>query len=309
MNTNPDQIRLNGGQPTAELLAHLDRYRPRKKIRPEVLEFCVGQIVQLAFASLESAQKSLTVLTGFAQWCWLVGIELIPEAVFDPSNIRRWVLTEGAEWRGERRWRVAHRMLNIGNLINGTSLAVDIPDRDSEADPYFSADIPWIFSWAGKQGTPRLRIAANAVVAFCGGAGLTNREVAELHVGDVEANGDTVTIRLTGDRVVPVDPRWAGPAQFVLESVDHDEGFLLSPNWLTNRSQLIRPRYGEGTRWPRPHRLRNTWIVGMLHRLPLPTVMHLSGVATIQGLLRHEKFLRPDYAAEFTGIYTGTPMP
>lgn len=305
MTTNPHQLSLalSHGHPSRDVVDLLHRYRPRKATRPEVMAVCADVMLQLTFPSIELAAKVLTLLAAFGQWAWIVGIELDPESLFDPHTIRRWVQEDGREWRQYRRWTAARRMVGVGNTLNATNHDIKLESSATEADPYAAADIPWIFSWAAMQGTPRHRIAANAIVAFCGGAGLTNREVSELQVGDVQSEGGTVTIRLPGERVVPVDPRWAGLAHLVLEAVDHGEGFLLSPNWLKNRSQMIRPRYGEGTRWPRPHRLRNTWIVGMLHRLPLPTVMHLSGVATVQGLLRHEKFLGPDHAAEFANIY------
>jgi integrase len=273
------------------------RYRPRMEPAYEQIvgDFTRNVVLDSAPTSPDIARDRLATVAQFARWCWQsAALELDRRLLFQPSVIGRFIQAEGRNWKAPRRRRAARTLTTVGNHINATKYRPPaVPHAEALAAPYAASERPWMFSWAATIPREGRRLVGHALLGFCGGAGLTTRELLALTREDLQVDGDRVSVNIRGEhpRTVSVEPEWLGPARYVLER-GPQTGLLLYPNWIHNRRGMLAAiGWRSAGDAPRAHRLRNTWIVTQLNRYPVPVVMHLAGIDSIHALARHLPYL------------------
>jgi integrase len=287
------------------------RYRPRMEAAYEqvVGDFVRDVVLDSAPSSPHITRDRLAMVAQFTLWCWQsAGLELDRRLLFRPSVVGRFIQAEGRNWKAPRRRRTARTLTTVGNRINATKYRPPaVPHAEALSAPYAASERPWMFSWAATIPSAGRRLVGHSLLAFCGGAGLTTRELLALTREDLHVDADRVSVLIRGEhsRTVPVEREWLGPARYVLEH-GPQTGLLLYPDWTHNRRGMLA---SIGSRSagdaPRAHRLRNTWIVTQLNRYPVPVVMHLAGIDSIHALARHLPYL--DQVTPVEDIADGTP--
>ncbi|RKR76294.1 hypothetical protein C8E83_3462 [Frondihabitans australicus] len=151
-------------------------------------------------------------------------------------------------------------------------------------------------SWASSRAL-RNRVDAMAAVALAGGAGLRTPEIVFVRPSDVCVDGDTVLIDVQGAnaRQVAMRAEWTPGFLTALEQRSTSE-YIVRPGTATSRWRVQHGAHVFKLKSaPDQMKLRDTWIVDMLDRLPFRIVTHLSGYASIKALVaRYEPFSRLD---------------
>ena len=292
-----DKLPSNPTDDRASITRAVLVYRPRvlDPYSGIVTPFARDAVSDAAPPSIGIARRWLLDVARLTLWAWqTAGLELDRPTIFEPDVIARYLSDEGGDWKGQRLRTTAVNLARIGNAINGTThLPVNVPSSQSLAAPYTENDFPWIFSWAATQRTHERRILAHTILGFCAGAGLTTAEVLALTREDITEDNERILVSTATEpsRTIIVDPLWLSSARTALELAP-SSGLLLYPSWGTSRRGMFSTAVARNSRrTPRVHRLRNTWLVGVLQSHPLPLVLHLAGLSSAASLKRLDAFV------------------
>lgn len=161
--------------------------------------------------------------------------------------------------------------------------------------PYSDSDVAEIRRWASIQPGENWR-SARALVALGLGAGLPTRDIAEVVSADVRDGGSAVIVRGSKPRLVPVSDDWADDLREVAALPYDPCAPLFRPGaaWTKNLvTTFVERSMGSGLH-PSTQRMRATWIVARLSTgEPMQELLHASGVASMDALVRYERFLPP----------------
>ena len=271
----------------------MERYSPRIPVAHwlPIRDFVLEVVSRLQPRSAQLAKTQLGIVTRYAHWASTVaGFPLDPTDMFQPGNVARFAI---GQYSSQQNRATVESILRHAAEIYGDPVEPRrLKQSSSPSIPYPSKAIAPLFSWAAGQGSNNAGRNAHAILAFCGGAGLRGSELLEVRAGDVTRRGDMYLVDVRGkfERRVPVRWGWGGAVPLALEGVAPDEMVAFNHIVPHQRSHAIMNfgsrRHAGG---PRAQRLRVTWVVDMLDRLPLASLVYAAGYSTPASLAPHMK--------------------
>ena len=276
-----------------EVREAMDQYTPRMPAAHwlPIRNFALEVVSSLQARSPQLAVRQLGVVARYAHWASAVaGMPLNPRDLFHPGNVARFAL---GQYASQQHRATAESILRHAAEVYGDPVEPRrLQQSSSPSIPYSSKEIAPLFSWATGQGSKTAGRDAHAILAFCGGAGLRGSELLALRAGDVTQHGDMYLIDVRGkfERRVPVRWGWGGAAPMALEGLADDEMVAFNHIAPHQRSNAIK-NFGNGRHAgaPRAQKLRVTWVVEMLERLPLATLVYAAGYSTPASLAPYMK--------------------
>jgi len=274
--------------------AMIDAYRPQMAPRSwaAIREFVLQAVRDVQPHNATWTRDNLGSVSKFVLWTWQkAGLPLDRKQVFATATIDRYVLTlDGLS----NKTTLLHES-KLRRLAE--ALGSDVEPRRIEmnttfAHPYSDSDLPRLFSWARTAKRPRTRQDSWAILGFCGGAGLRTPELAGLKGRDVELVDGRYFVHVSGKyrRTVPVRRGWESSVRRAIEGVE-PESYVAVPHVAhAHRVHVLSSFYSNHTvDAPRCSRLRVTWIVYQVNRLPLGMLLKASGFSTASSLVRYTK--------------------
>jgi integrase len=281
---------------TEEVDSMIDSYRPRiprvywSTIRPVVVE--ATRIS--APVNPEQAQHVMRIVSLFVLWTWQTStLPLDVPKIFLPKVIHRFYAVEHSKTRNAR---AAHasvsKLLEIAEIVHSEApLRLAIAPRARDAHPYSASDFPWLRSWAASLDTAEYRRAADLTLGLCIGAGLSRAELVEVRTSDIVtgAKGLSVAVRTRKPRLIPIAPAWRRATERGLVGSEPDS-FVILPTWSARLAAVSAYTTMLNEKTPEIHRMRTTWIVDLINRVPVGTLVYLAGFSSPRGLDRYMKF-------------------
>jgi len=245
------------------------------------------------------SRKELAAALGpLATWCWTTG-RANPQAdeALDLDVIDMYLLVGLAHWTNASRNTIRSRLLRLAELLTPDQTPRPLRPLGSAhtSAPYTLKEQAGFLSWARTQGTELRRHNAARLLALGFGAGLTNEELIAAKVGDLQIDGDDVTLQVHGDRPrhVPILATWAPHLTNVSRKPDE-------PVFLPGRAYRSANLTGlfimkSDNRPPLiVRRMRSTWIIGHLNRgTPVLPLLRAAGLNTIEPLDRYLRHTEP----------------
>lgn len=292
----------------------ISRFRPRLETPHQwatIREFVIRVVLHARPRQFDTTRRLMTMVTRYTAWVWATtGAELIPEKIFTPHLLRRFV-EQGLNHHSD-----AYRFdmtRHVGSLVESLTgkpaTRRTLTKGASNLSVYTSKELARFCSWALSRNTDRRRHNAYSILAMCGGAGLSSAELIEVRIEDITSSGPNrfIHVRGTHPRTVPIWMVWHHTVDRAIDN--RTSGFLFRGN----RSEEYPPRLvqsflSENT-WelrPSPARLRLTWIVKQLEQnLPLPVLLEIAGFSDAAALNTYLQHLKPanvnDYLRQITG--------
>lgn len=220
------------------------------------------------------------------------GRELDVTEVLDDENIEAVVHQSSLSGSSKSTYRAA--LKRLGEDLNPEWKGLRSYVRHEQSDnqsPYSAHEVERVVTWMTSARTLKIAREKELVVALALGAGLRNKEMAQLRWNDVFTDTRGCVIHV-GDRAVPVDAAWAAPLVTYREG-HSDSDFVLRPNAsYRNPDDIVTRTIGEtmngSVMRPSPRRMRATWIVTMMARfVPDSVIAHC---ADLTELRRYERF-------------------
>jgi integrase len=289
-----------------EVLHAIENYQPKgipDAYWTHIAAFSRDSVKRCAPVSAEAARNRMWLTSRLALWAWQsAGLPLESDVVFDPGTVRRFVGAELKQQHATTRQNSETRLLNMAAVLNGTSKRQPrAQSKVSDFVPYTAAQLAGFASWASTLPSPESRRAANAMLAFNGGAGLRAAELLDATVDDVLFDADNISIDVRGDfpRTVPVREDLLPAARRALEITEPGQLIVL-PRAERKRRHLdinaLGSRYSAGG--PSARRLRATWICNLASVLPAADLVRAAGFSHPHALdryIRHAQVM-PDAA-------------
>jgi hypothetical protein len=304
----------NGQLSEEEVAAVISNYKPHLPTPQwlKIAEFvraCVTDMHVVGTASY--VRNHLKLTTRLTLWATATAsLELDRDEIFDQSTITRHVqILRDANPRNAHRRTLAILIAMSESLI-GTQRKEFRPRhyKPKLGDPYPASDLPSILSWATGQGAVQQKRAADALIGFCLGAGVRNREMAAARVRDVVVDTSGVSINVAGPfaRTVPVHAFLADYARAAVRGVDEDD-YLILPG-ITNRSMLDLVHYARrnGAEPPSARRLRGAWLVRALDLLPPRSAAHFGGLGPFGSAAPYMDYLTAIDVEASTSVLRGS---
>ncbi|OIH92373.1 hypothetical protein BIU90_10735 [Curtobacterium sp. MCBA15_001] len=200
--------------------------------------------------------------------------------LFYPSMMNRFIRSRtGAEstrtMMRSRLYRVANAVAGVERHRGGVGGRPTAP-----LAPYSRRELAELESWARTVRNRQKRRAAHIALAFAGGAGLTTGELLDLRGEDAFRTAHGISVRVTGRnsaRTVPVRTDWAHYLDQYLDTFVDGELLLYPTNTGKGRHTAFRSVYMGGHPAPNLQRLRDTWMLDIVSRFPIPVVLAVAG--------------------------------
>lgn len=243
-----------------------------------------------------NAQDMIGAVAGLTRWATQVAcLPMEVEVVFHRDTIAEYIAR--AELSVSSRATIRSRLLRVAEAVLPAEERVTRlqPLRaDDPVRPYSEFEQRRLRSWAEGQTTPTRRMECRAILSLGFGAGLASSDIIALHARDILTDDLGVLIRVPGNRArdVPVLAAWE-QGIVDLQAARAGDDWLLGArrtsggkNWLNNTIAASSP---EGTLWPVPARMRNTWL---LHHMTVGTPLGpLAAAAGLETFRTIEKLL------------------
>lgn len=286
-------------------------YRPRQ-IAPNDWErlraFAIAAVRTCNPQRARQARNLLSTLTRFLLWATgELQLPLDREELFHPAYLSRFAKQQKAP---ESRLTVENRLRTIALGLHGTPIAGRIQHWPRTVRPYDDNHMRELSSWASSLRTPSARENAGLLLAFCGGAGLRSEELMHTLVEDVQFDERGACIRihhhpLRPTRLVPVQDEFAAYLE-VLRNRPATSWAFFPRRTTTVTREFQASRFPQhSTPAPLPNRLRDTWLLGLLRRLPIADVMSVAGVDDAGMFQRFAGFLTPRPETELHAALRG----
>ncbi|WP_022904515.1 hypothetical protein [Curtobacterium sp. B8] len=200
--------------------------------------------------------------------------------LFYPSMMNRFIRS----WSGAESTRASlrSRLYRVANAVAGVERhRGGVGGRPTvELAPYSRRELAELESWARTVRNAQKRRAAHIALAFAGGAGLTTGELLNLRGADVLQTADGTTVRIASGpsrRTVPVRADWTHYLDEYLHTFPDDELLLYPTNTGKGRATAFKTVYMGGHPAPNLQRLRDSWLMDVISRFPLPVVLAVAG--------------------------------
>jgi hypothetical protein len=279
------------GRPGSELLEpaiaeFIARYGS-KGASDAALGFARGAVGEAMPRSVHRARALLWTSVRMASWGEDLGLELVPEVLFHPSVIERY-LAVGIATESPTLRRTARANLRYLARASRRDLA-RWPDptlirRDHPKPPYAQAEIDGYFSLAAHQPTESRRRRLVALLCLGLGAGLDGVDLRHVRGHHVIERSGGVVVEVTGPRArtVPVLGRYqdrllrsAGCAgeRFICGGEAHNRKNVTANlvGKLAGGEDLVRLEVS---------RLRATWLAEVAARFHIPVLLEVTGLKT-----------------------------
>jgi integrase len=200
--------------------------------------------------------------------------------LFYPSLMNRFIRSRsGVEstrtMMRSRLYRVANAVAGVERHCGGVGGRPAAPLLS-----YSRRELAELESWARTVRNLQKRRAAHIALAFAGGAGLTTGELLNLRGEDVLHTSGGISVCATGgtgERTVPVRADWAHYLDRYLDTFIDGELLLYPANTGKGRPTAFRTVYMGGHPAPDLQRLRDTWMLDVISRFPIPVVLAVAG--------------------------------
>ncbi|KQQ28662.1 hypothetical protein ASF54_08435 [Frondihabitans sp. Leaf304] len=246
-------------------------------------------------AASDQYRRSLTHrVAAFVLWAVIeMHIPLLMSDLFTDAHVRRFVTTNYTNPNTRAGYETVLQRFALhttGEVLESrranTSPAVTVYSRRELAD---------IRSWAASR-PEQNRLDAMTAVALAGGAGLRSVEISRVRTSDISISTDTVFVDVTGKmpRRIAMREEWT-PGFLRAFQRRTNEPYVVKPHIVTAQSR--RQLTAEVLRNKNVDRakLRDTWVVDMLDRLPIRVICHIAGYSSLTALLaRYEAFSKLD---------------
>ena len=200
--------------------------------------------------------------------------------LFYPSMMNRFIRSHtGVE---STRTMMRSRLYRVANAVAGVQRhRGGVGGRPTvQLAPYSRRELAELESWARTVRNAQKRRAAHIALAFAGGAGLTTGELLNLRGGDVLRSAGGISVSVASGpsrRTVPVRADWTHYLDHYLHTFPADELLLYPTNTGKGRPTAFRIVYAGGHPAPNLQRLRDSWLMDIISRFPLPVVLSVAG--------------------------------
>jgi len=276
-----------------EALAKMHRSRTAPAGTWDQIRLLVMPLLVSYPAPSEGYRRHLAHRVGaFVLWAVIeLHTPLLITDLFTDTLVRRFVTTNYTNANTRSGYETALQRFVLH--VTGRLLASRRTNVRSTVTVYSTRELANIRSWASSR-PPSNRVDAMAAIALAGGAGLRSVEISRVRTSDITVETGAVFVDVTGKaarRVVMRDEWTLGFLRAFEERAD--EPYMVKPHIKTpkSRRQLTAAVFTRGTRLVDQVKLRDTWVVDMLDRLPLRVVCHVAGYASLTALFaRYEAF-------------------
>lgn len=236
---------------------------------------------------------------------WCVNVSALPlrrTTIFQRDVIGAAVYampTTNTSTQGRRR----SLLLRVGESLGVIATTAPLPPLPAAtpSTPYSALEVELIVQWVTMQRDHVAR-SADALVALGLGAGLATRDLAAVRAVDIDTDGRSVH---TGSRLVPVLPEWRERLRALASIAKDAEAAIFRPgtSWSKNVVTVFVARsVGVGLR-PSTQRMRATWLVQhMAMGTPMQDLLSAAGLASMDALVRYERFLPPPAPVDHAGM-------
>jgi integrase len=280
-----------------------------------VTPFVRAVVLDYAPRTPSVARNYLASVSKLAEWSWqTVGLDLNTEDVFRHDHVERFVHETMKPLSDTYRAQTAQRLNRLVAHFNGAAAldpSLRTPRAASVASIYSEAQLTNFVSAAIRRTTHQRKINGHVFIGLGRGAGARAEEIAELLVGDIEDDGDNITVNFTGKfpRSVPVHREWVRTLRTGIEGRSRSALAFLGYRRPAYRARVVHQFHlddrSEDT--PQAHILRATWIVGLLEAgVRLDILMALAGFTSPTSLVAYLRAMsKPDLSA-WMDLITGT---
>jgi hypothetical protein len=179
-----------------------------------VHDFTVTSVAEMATPRKKSEHRAyLSCVSGLVHWSVGTGSLALDRAeIFHPDTIFEYMQTVSPEMAHDVYSRTRRLLLQMSETLAHAEVT-DAPPPGyglTNTSPFAAADFQGLADWAESLSSPGRRRDAEAMLAFCGGAGLTGAELFNARAQDLVFRDDGVFIFVPGDspRSVPVNAQW-----------------------------------------------------------------------------------------------------
>jgi integrase len=235
------------------------------------------------------ARRLTSVATHFAVWAVrTLKAPIVASDIFTYNSIRKYVL-EHSSAPGTRLTRTS-QLNQLALAASGKHIG-QYPQRGMpNPAAYTSRELANIRSWARSRPEHR-RDNTMLLLALIGGAGLRTSEAVAVRVRDLHIDADTVTVTVTvtggsRPRTLPLIHEWAALAAAADHKARPDDQYLVLPQVNGPANRRDRAGFlcaGSGDN-PNLAKLRDTWVITMLDRLPTSVLVHAAGYTSTSSL-------------------------
>jgi integrase len=266
-------------------------------------------------ADEQEASERLHICAKFTAWAVAHGLPLAADRLYTEDNVEWHTAANSTAFAGvARTTRAKYRseLRQIGRTVARRGSWSPLPpriDKGRARSPYTAGDIRRLREIGPQQRTATRRRILRGALGLCYGAGARPFEVADT-IGDfVEELDGVVVVHIPGQfaRTVPVLPDVAEDVldlarQFPDSCIFSDR--KPKTDWM--RDTLTNVEVPAEVPRPDAKRLRQTWMV-QVATLPLrlPELQYLSGLQTLEGWERLDKFIPRRDAADLGALIGG----
>lgn len=188
-------------------------------------------------------------------------------------------------------------LLRVGETLGVIAVPTPLPSLAAASPtlPYREAEIDELHRWADTQ-RDREGDSARALLALGLGCGLPTRDICAVRHTDVASDGSSVHVHGATPRLIPVADDWGDELAELRTRATDPELALFRPGatWSRNIVTVFVARSHGSARGPSTQRMRSTWLVRRLaDGTPMQDLLSAAGLASMDALVRYEKFLPP----------------
>jgi len=267
----------------------------------QISAFVLAAVRDADLKTAYTARNLLTTLSKYVDWCHRVcGIELDRSKIFDSARIAEYtdVAIRGVERTTAGNYR--SRLLRLAEVLNpgGVRPRMVAISPSEGVPPYTPREVEALWVWAYSHVDPQRQRDSAILLAGCLGAGLTAREVCDLHGSDIQVDDLGVLLHVTGVRPREV-PVLANLEHYFVDAakVAPADGFVFRPG----RTETGKHTASNFIQHSAPsavvvstQRARATWLIDRLRAgVPIQALMEALGVQDFSAIARYLKHV-PD---------------
>lgn len=245
------------------------------------------------YRSVAAALACMSAVTHFLAWARREGFPMDAEAVFTPSLVERYCLTQLKGLVSETRSTRRSYLRRVGRACTNKAPWPRDPKPFAENNtlmpPYTSAEVEGFWRAARAQATDRRVRVATVILVLGLGAGLRPSEMLSVRAHDIFRHPDEPRLVVVAlpDRTVPVLAAYTERLWTLCRT--YPQGPLIGPHKPTSKDPFGALRqYVTFPDWLptfRPTRLRTTWMVSVLNQdVRISEFMLMSGTVSAKTL-------------------------
>ncbi|WP_062318107.1 hypothetical protein [Demequina maris] len=273
-------------------------------------QFTKAIMTDLHVGTVRKAKNDNTALVRFVRWCWRdCGLPLEREVLFTTEMIDNFIAVGCDNVMDSTRAAWRSRLRRCAALMGMPDFSAMPPEaitaEHNASAPYTPAETDVLRVWARHQRSSYRKVNANLVLALGLGAGLSTSEMLAVTGRDVTVDDDGVVVDVNGKgsraRSVPLLQQWEDPVATMVRAAMRPDDYLLFPRRRVaanpNLISMFVTTVGAPSVPVKPNRMRATWIVGHLSRVPGDILTTAAGLESLDGLGRFAKWVpEPDRA-------------